>query len=212
MKRTSTAVLASTVGFVLMAAGYVQYVRTCANVYTGVFVLGLAMLIGSYAYLWLSSKRIDAKLAEIAEKEAVDGYVYYMDGEKAPMEATITDLQRKRDDRPRRRYALPAVRFRQYAQVERPHEARRSHGARQAGPQGGHSLGPREVRGIRRQPCGLEGRDGTHPVLVHPEIRSHRSQAPGVPPHNRRAQQGGQRIRDAGAPAPRPGLRSALHR
>ena len=79
--------------------------------------------------------------------------------------------------------------------MERPHEARRADGAGQAGPQGLHSLGPRQVRGIGRPQCGMENGDRAHPLLVHPEIGIDGSEAPGVPPHSLGAQRPRERVR-----------------
>lgn len=88
-------ILAAALGFVLMAAGFIGYLSDDSDPYTWLFALGFVVLVASYVLITMGSRQADAELDAVYEQEAMDGYVYYMDGEPSPMEATITDLTRR---------------------------------------------------------------------------------------------------------------------
>lgn len=95
MQRCTMLIVTAAVGFVLMAAGFVGYLSDDADPWTWLFALGAVVLAASYILIARGSRQADAELSSIYEEEAMEGYVYYMDGEPSPMEATITDLTRR---------------------------------------------------------------------------------------------------------------------
>ena len=95
MKRPPYLQIIPIVGFILMALGFAGYVTDPEYSYESLFILGLIMLIIPYGILVFSSKKASEKLADIQEKESMDGFVYYMDGEPSGNDASITDLTKR---------------------------------------------------------------------------------------------------------------------
>lgn len=88
-------ILSALTGFVLMAAGFAGYLSDDADPWTWLFAFGAVVLAVSYILTTRGSKKADAELDALYEEQAMEGYVYYMDGEPSVMEATITDLTRR---------------------------------------------------------------------------------------------------------------------
>ena len=95
MERPKVLMIASLSGFVLMLIGFVGYVMDPATAYEAVFILGLIALAVSYGLLSIGNRRASSELRAELSDEAVNGYVYYMDGEPTDNGATITDLTRR---------------------------------------------------------------------------------------------------------------------
>lgn len=95
MQRCTAPVVSAAAGFVLMAAGFLGYLSDDSDPYTWLFAAGAAVLVASYILIAFCSRRANAALNSIYEEDAMNGYVYYMDGEPSPMEAAITDLTRR---------------------------------------------------------------------------------------------------------------------
>lgn len=96
MERARLFLLLAVIGFVLMIAGFAGYVIEPWLLYEVLFIAGLAVMLGSYAMLMLSDRKQGERVEELREREAVDGYVYYLSGEPSENGATITDLTRRR--------------------------------------------------------------------------------------------------------------------
>ncbi len=95
MERPKVLMIASLSGFALMLIGFVGYVMDPATAYEAVFILGLIALAVSYGLLSIGNRRASSELRSELSDEAVNGYVYYMDGEPTDNGATITDLTRR---------------------------------------------------------------------------------------------------------------------
>ncbi len=95
MERPQVLMIASLSGFVLMLIGFVGYVMNPTTAYEAVFILGLIALAVSYGLLSIGNRRASSELRSELNDEAVNGYVYYMDGEPSDNGATITDLTRR---------------------------------------------------------------------------------------------------------------------
>lgn len=95
MEKPLIAMVSTLIGFVFMIVGFAGYVLSPKAGYQAVFVLGLLVLIGCYAFLTLRSRRSSKELASIEKDESLDGYVYYMDGMPEENDATIVDLTRR---------------------------------------------------------------------------------------------------------------------
>ena len=95
MERPQVLMIASLLGFVLMLIGFVGYVMNPTTAYEAVFILGLIALAASYGLLSIGNRRVSSELRSELNDEAVNGYVYYMDGEPSDNGATITDLTRR---------------------------------------------------------------------------------------------------------------------
>lgn len=78
-----------------MAVGFAGYLSDDADPWTWLFAVGAVILAVSYIMITRGSKKADAELDALYDEQAMDGYVYYMDGEPYRMEATITDLTRR---------------------------------------------------------------------------------------------------------------------
>lgn len=95
MQRCTMLILTAVLGFVLMAVGFVGYLSDDADPWTWLFIIGAVVLTVSYILVSRGSKKADAELDALYDEQAMEGYVYYMDGEPYEMEATITDLTRR---------------------------------------------------------------------------------------------------------------------
>ena len=95
MDRSPLMLIAAVVGFIAMVAGFAGYVIDPKTSYAAVFVVGLVLLIAAYVLLSIENKRIDAAAQAIDDREAADGYVYYMHGAPEDNPATIVDLRER---------------------------------------------------------------------------------------------------------------------
>lgn len=92
MQRADQFLILSIVGILLMIAGFAGYVARIETVFGIMFVVGLAMLIGSYYVTTRLYREVESELLAMEEDEALNGYVYYMSGEPSENGATITDM------------------------------------------------------------------------------------------------------------------------
>lgn len=95
MDRSPLMLIAAVVGFIAMVAGFAGYVIDPKTSYAAVFVVGLVLLIAAYVLLSIENKRIDAAAQAIDDREAAEGYVYYIHGAPEDNPATIVDLRER---------------------------------------------------------------------------------------------------------------------
>ncbi len=95
MDRSPLMLIAAVVGFIAMVAGFAGYVIDPKTSYAAVFVVGLVLLIAAYVLLSIENRRIDAVAQAIDDREAAEGYVYYMHGAPEDNPATIVDLRER---------------------------------------------------------------------------------------------------------------------
>ena len=95
MDRSPLMPIAAVVGFIAMVAGFAGYVIDPKTSYAAVFVVGLVLLIAAYVLLSIENRRIDAAARAIDDREAAEGYVYYMHGAPEDNPATIVDLRER---------------------------------------------------------------------------------------------------------------------
>ena len=94
MERTSAEAAASAAGFVVMLAGFAGYVASPETAWLALFAVGLIVMVVPYVMLNFENKRSGRRMKEIEDDETVNGYLYYMDGDPSPTDASIADLRR----------------------------------------------------------------------------------------------------------------------
>ena len=95
MDRSPLMLITAVVGFIAMVAGFAGYVIDPKTSYAAVFAVGLVLLIAAYVLLSIENRRIDAAARAIDDREAAEGYVYYMHGAPEDNPATIVDLRER---------------------------------------------------------------------------------------------------------------------
>lgn len=86
---------ATVAGILVMLVGFIGYVLSPETVWLALFVVGLAVMILSYFMLHALDRKATHEFRRMEDDEAVNGYLYYMDGEPVDDGATITDLTRR---------------------------------------------------------------------------------------------------------------------
>ena len=93
MERSQLLLVAAVAGFAIMLAGFAGYVIDPQTYLAALFIVGLILLIASYALLSMENKRVSAEVEAVNERESAEGYVYYMYGAPEDNPATIVDLR-----------------------------------------------------------------------------------------------------------------------
>ena len=96
MDRMSVSLLIAVAGLAVMVCGFAAYVFVePSTTWIALFVAGLVVLIAAYLFVQREGRRATAELEAVLKTEAVEGYIYYLDGEPEENGARIEYLTGK---------------------------------------------------------------------------------------------------------------------